>query len=225
MAMIEKLFSLDLPSLIIGIFILMSATMAIVDLVGKFSSIIGKPVRWVRKKNADHDLLMSTIQGLNSLQSKHDEDVRQSIRHDELIKDTLTKSVQDIQKSIEETQIDIRTFAENRVSDRAQSFEIQKKLTESIQAIVNSNTSRDDQISALMEAQKEALADRINQKYKYYISIKGMPEDEVDEFTNLHIAYNHLGGNHSGDAKYDYCMNHLPIIPVEVKLIIKDENE
>ena len=214
MAMIEKLFSLDLPSLIIGIFILMSATMAIVDLVGKFSSIIGKPVRWVRKKNADHDLLMSTIQGLNSLQSKHDEDVRKSIRHDELIK-----------KSIEETQIDIRTFAENRVSDRAQSFEIQKKLTESIQAIVNSNASRDDQISALLEAQREALADRINQKYKYYISINGIPEDEVEEFTSLHIAYKRLGGNHSGDAKYNYCMNHLPVIPVEVKLMIKDENE
>lgn len=154
MDLLEKLFSLDLPSLVIGLFILMSAAMAIVDLVGKFSSLIGKPVRWVRKKDADHDLLMATIQGLNSLQSEHE-----------------------------------------------------------------------DQIDALMEAQREALADRINQKYKYYISVKGIPEDEVDEFTNLHIAYKRLGGNHSGDAKYNYCMNHLPVIPVEVKLMFEEKKK
>lgn len=154
MDLLEKLFSLDLPSLVIGLFILMSAAMAIVDLVGKFSSLIGKPVRWVRKKDADHDLLMATIQGLNSLQSEHE-----------------------------------------------------------------------DQIGALMEAQREALADRINQKYKYYISVKGIPEDEVDEFTNLHIAYKRLGGNHSGDAKYNYCMNHLPVIPVEVKLMFEEKKK
>lgn len=154
MDLLEKLFSLDLPSLVIGLFILMSAAMAIVDLIGKFSSLIGKPVRWVRKKDADHDLLMSTIQGLNSLQSEHE-----------------------------------------------------------------------DQIDALMEAQREALADRINQKYKYYISVKGIPEDEVDEFTNLHIAYKRLGGNHSGDAKYNYCMNHLPVIPVEVKLMFEEKKK
>lgn len=154
MDLLEKLFSLDLPSLVIGLFILMSAAMAIVDLIGKFSSLIGKPVRWVRKKDADHDLLMATIQGLNSLQSEHE-----------------------------------------------------------------------DQIDALMEAQREALADRINQKYKYYISVKGIPEDEVDEFTNLHIAYKRLGGNHSGDAKYNYCMNHLPVIPVEVKLMFEEKKK
>ena len=28
-------------------------------------------------------------------------------------------------------------------------------------------------------------------------------------------------GQSSGDAKYEYCMNHLSVIPVETKLIIK----
>ena len=67
-------------------------------------------------------------------------------------------------------------------------------------------------------AQKESLADRINQKYKHYLSIGGIPEDEVDEFVSLHSAYKAIGGNHHGDAKFNYCMEHLPIIPVEVKL-------
>ncbi|MCI8356689.1 MAG: hypothetical protein HFI51_00870 [Lachnospiraceae bacterium] len=71
-----------------------------------------------------------------------------------------------------------------------------------------------------MIAQREILADKINDKYKFYISINGIPEDEVDEFTNLHQAYKGVGGNHSGDAKYEYCMNHLPVIPVETKLVM-----
>ena len=80
--------------------------------------------------------------------------------------------------------------------------------------------TKDKQIDNLMIAQREVLADKINEKYKYYISIKGIPEDEVDEFTNLHTAYNGVGGNHSGDAKYEYCMNHLPVIPVETTLVM-----
>jgi hypothetical protein len=74
-------------------------------------------------------------------------------------------------------------------------------------------------IEHLTAAQREALADRINEKYKYYISIKGVPEDELDEFTHLHTAYKDIGGNHSGDAKYEYCLHHLPVIPVETTLI------
>ena len=71
----------------------------------------------------------------------------------------------------------------------------------------------DARIAQLMTAQREILADRINEKYKYYLSLNGIPEDEVEEFTNLHAAYKGVGGNHSGDAKYEYCMNHLAHIP------------
>ncbi len=97
---------------------------------------------------------------------------------------------------------------------------IEKELTDSIKNIAELNSIKDKQIDCLMNAQREVLADKINQKYKYYISIKGIPEDEVEEFTNLHRAYKGCGGNHSGDAKYEYCINHLPVISVETKLII-----
>ncbi len=73
----------------------------------------------------------------------------------------------------------------------------------------------DARIAQLMTAQREILADRINEKYKYYLSLNGIPEDEVEEFTNLHAAYKGVGGNHSGDAKYEYCMNHLAHIPAK----------
>lgn len=67
-------------------------------------------------------------------------------------------------------------------------------------------------------ASREALADRINHRYKCYLQLNGIPEDEVDEFQQLHAAYKGVGGNHSGDAKYEYCIKHLPIIPVETRL-------
>ena len=77
-----------------------------------------------------------------------------------------------------------------------------------------------EKINRLITAQKEMLAEKINEKYKYYLSIGGVPEDERDEFISLHAAYNGVGGNHNGDAKFEYCINHLPIIPVETKLLV-----
>lgn len=220
---IANLIDIDFPLIFLSVFTVIYGSKAAVSSIEWMFDKLGIEFKWMRKRREDHDLLLQTIQGLNALQNKHEEDVSQSIRHDKLIKDDLAKSVREIQKSIEETQSDIKHFAENRMHDREQSVQIQKGLTQSIQAIVDSNASRDDQIDALMAAQRESLADRINQKYKYYISVKGIPEDEVEEFTNLHLAYKGVGGNHSGDAKYDYCIRHLPIIPVEVKLVLPEE--
>lgn len=98
-----------------------------------------------------------------------------------------------------------------------------REFSDFIKSITNANKIKDKQIDSLMVANRELLAEKINDKYKYYISIKGIPEDEVDEFTNLHTAYKGCGGNHSGDAKYEYCMNHLSVIPVETKLVYKND--
>ena len=86
----------------------------------------------------------------------------------------------------------------------------------------DSIVARDTQIDSLVNAFKEMLAEKINEKYKYYISIKGIPEDEYEEFVSLHDAYNEVGGNHHGDAKFQYCMEHLPVIPVKTKLVYKE---
>lgn len=182
----------------------------------------GIETKWMRRRKSEHSLLIKTSENLTKLQEKHEESVKQSIIHDNQIKENLSEFMSDMKKSIEETQKEIKQYAENRLHDREQSLQIQKDLTDSIKKIVERNTTKDKQIDDLMIAQREVLADKINEKYKYYISIKGIPEDEVDEFTNLHTAYKGVGGNHSGDAKYEYCINHLSVIPVETKLVIKE---
>lgn len=184
---------------------------------------MGLETKWMRKKREEHELLVQTSQNLSELQEKHKHDVEESNTHDEDIKEKLSGFMAEIKISVSDTQAEIKQFAENRIHDREQSLQIQKKLTDSIKSIVEYNTGKEKQIENLMAAQREVLADKINEKYKYYISIKGIPEDEVDEFTNLHTAYKGVGGNHSGDAKYEYCINHLQVIPVKTKLVIKDE--
>ena len=155
---------------------------------------------------------------LKELSMQHKEDVRQSIEHDQKIQNNLDNCMTEIKMSLEETQVAIRKLTENRIHDREQSFAIQKELTESMAKISDSNNIRDEQLNDIVWSQKESLAYKINQKYKHYLGIKGIPEDEVDEFVSLHSAYKKIGGNHHGDAKFNYCMEHLPIIPVEVKL-------
>lgn len=149
----------------------------------------------------------------------------------------LTKTVQANQSQIIKLQNDIislkdeiKQFKDNRIHDREQSLEIQKqitvsmtKLTDAINRIEEFNATKEGQLNNLIIAQKEILAEKINEKYKYYLSIDGIPEDEYDEFVSLHEAYKGTGGNHHGDAKFEYCINHLKVIPVKTKLVTMSE--
>lgn len=215
---ITNLFEIDYFAVFVSIFTILFAFKAISSLFEWVVTKWGLETKQMRKHREEHDLLIATANGLNSLSQKHEDSVVQSIRHDRLIKEDLSSFIKEIKDSIGDTQNEIKHFAENRVHDREQSFEIQKQLTDAINVLAESGSERTRQMDSLIAATKESLGDRINQKYKYYLSLRGIPEDELDEFTSLHTAYAAVGGNHSGDAKYKYCMENLPVIPVEIKL-------
>ena len=88
---ITELFKLDIQSVIFGIFIILSGIIAVYEIIGKFSKIIGKPVKWVRSKDDDHKLLITTANVLEELKKKHEDSVNQSIRHDKIIRTDLEK--------------------------------------------------------------------------------------------------------------------------------------
>lgn len=88
---IQALLNLDWVALILGIFVLMSGIIATVTIVGKFSEVIGKPVKWVREKRKDHELIIENAKAIQKLSKRHEEDTKQSIRHDEMIRDDLQK--------------------------------------------------------------------------------------------------------------------------------------
>jgi histidinol phosphatase-like enzyme len=155
------------------------------------------------------ELAKTTAQNLDKLQARHCKDETE-------FRNNLNDYLEESRKDRKALHDEMTKLANDRVNDRQQSLQIQKELTDSIAA-------RDIQIQSLVVANKEMLAEKINEKYKYYIGIKGIPEDEYDEFVALHKAYKGVGGNHHGDAKFEYCMEHLPIISVETKLVYKED--
>lgn len=153
---LNTLMNLNLPSIMIGIFVIICAFKFMVTIMEWLFSKLGLEWKWIRKNRE--------------------------------LKEQITKMSGSIDK----------------ISTQIDTLCIKNELAEA--------------------ASREALADRINQRYKYYLQLNGIPEDEVDEFQQLHTAYKGVGGNHTGDAKYEYCMKHLQILPVETTLYYGTEH-
>lgn len=217
MSDLKQLEQIDWWYVIIAVFILLVCVKFIWSLFDwLFVEKLGVETKKMRQRRQESKLLKettelarTTAENLDKLEKRHCKD---EVEFRNNLNDYMEESRKD-RKALHDEMI---KYSDNRIKDRKQSLEIQKELKDSIAV-------RDIQISALVVANKEILAEKINEKYKYYISIKGIPEDEYDEFVSMHKAYNGVGGNHHGDAKFQYCIEHLPIIPVETKLVCKDE--
>ena len=88
MEAIKELLSLDFTAVILTVFIIMSGIIAMHSIIGKFSEIIGKPVKWVRQRQLDHDLLDKNKKDIKDLKDKHEADTKKyEASHQELIDD------------------------------------------------------------------------------------------------------------------------------------------
>ena len=170
---------------------------------------LGIETKKMKQRRQESELLNTTAKELNILKEKHNKDELE-------LKDCLTSF-------IEETRNALKVQDENNHDHWETSKQIRKELADTIKELADDNVKKSEQIDSLVAANKEMLAEKINQKYKYYVSIGGIPEDEYDEFVSMHKAYKGVGGNHHGDAKYQYCIKHLPLISVETKLVYKDD--
>lgn len=115
MSEIAELQKIDILSWLVTGFLILSAINAGASIVGKFSETIGKPVKWVRRKNEERQLIIQTSQSLDELWKQRDIDVEQSIKHDERLKndlqnvsnkiDTLSGQITSMQRKIDETEM------------------------------------------------------------------------------------------------------------------------
>jgi hypothetical protein len=201
--------------IVTAIVVAMLAFKFLSDLFEWFVKKFGIETKSMRQKREDHDLLITTSKNLIELQNKHVNDEK-NIRND--FKEYMQESRED--RKLIHGKMD--EYAQNRVSDRKQSLAIQKELTDSIKEITKGQSDRDKQIEALMEGSKELLGDTIDQRYNKYIQLKGIPQNEVDEFDAIYNAYRGLKGNHGRETKYKYVKNHLPVLPVKTEVIIDD---
>ena len=70
MEMISQLCKQEFSSLLIGFFVLLSSVIAIYEIIGRFSKIIGRPVIWAREKERDHNLLLQTVKRVNTIRDR-----------------------------------------------------------------------------------------------------------------------------------------------------------
>ena len=88
MEAIKELLSLDFTAVILTVFVIMSGIIAMYSIIGKFSEIIGKPVKWVKQRQLDHDLLEKNKNDIKELSEKHEADTKKyETSHQKLIDD------------------------------------------------------------------------------------------------------------------------------------------
>ena len=224
---------IDLVQWFVDLLIIMIAISSIVTILGKFSDIIGKPFKWVKKKNEDHELLLNLSERFADLADRHNKDMNKSDCNDKEIKECLDNFIKEsskrnekIRKDLTESVTEIKEFVQHIYDDnlsyRDTSREIRTDMDGKIQKIIDSNEDRDSLIKAIAEGNKELLGDKIDQKFEKYVKLDGIPSNEVDEFNSLCQAYFALNGNHNRKTKYEHVKKRMKVIPVETNLIMDE---
>lgn len=120
---------------------------------------------------------------------------------------------------IMKTASDLDDFKDKYVSrglkledDVAHLKEFQEELKDTLKLMSDRDDKLAKEINALVIANRETLGDRIDERFRYYFSIGGIPGDEYEGFVSLHDAYKLVGGNHVRDEKYNYAMKNFPIL-------------
>lgn len=108
MEAVTEALKIDYAALVISICIVLASVKAITGLLEwLLIEKLGIETKWARKKKQQHAMLVKTSKHLEELQKRHTEDVRQSVRHDEMIKNDLaklTETVNGIAETLERMQ-------------------------------------------------------------------------------------------------------------------------
>ena len=165
LSQIIELFKQDFSSLILGIFVIMSGFIAIYEIVCKFLSIFGKPIGIMKQRKADHEILLNTVKNLEELHNKHEEDTKQSIRHDEIIREDLSKLTQlFIEKQIDDIRYEILDFSSALSSGRQynkEQFDHIIKIHEKYEKILKENGLENGQVTVSMQVIMEIYKDKL----------------------------------------------------------------
>lgn len=165
---IKQLTELDYKTLIIGITVVAGSFKIVCNFFAWFVSYLGLETKKMRQKREDHELLIATAKNLELLQSKQNEDVRQSIVHDKRIKD----DIQNLSKMFIDLEIqDIRWNILNFCSDlsngkqfSSEYYDYVFKLYDKYEKMLNENDMTnglvEQSISYIREKYHESLIER-----------------------------------------------------------------
>lgn len=166
---INTLLKLDWVAIILGIFIIISTVIAIYEIACKFSEIIKKPIGVAKQRKQDHELLIKTVQDLKELHDKHEEDTKQSIKHDKMIREDLQKLTKMfIDKEIDDMRWEILDFASALSSGREynkESFDHVISIHEKYENILQKNGLENGRVNASMEVVMEIYKEKLKKGF------------------------------------------------------------
>ena len=87
---ITELVHINFVDVFLSIFVILFAARVIVTLFEWVIDKLGIETRKMRQKREEHELLIKTSEELTVLKDKHEESVKESIRHDQMIKDDIS---------------------------------------------------------------------------------------------------------------------------------------
>ena len=148
-----------------GIIVILVGVVSIVSLIEKISIIIKKPVKWLKNRDDDHELVIKTAEELKKLSKKHEEDTKQSIRHDEMIREDLERLTHIvIDTKIDDMRWEILDFTSALTSGRRynkESFDHVISQHEKYEKILEENGLENGQVTASMEVVMDVYKEKI----------------------------------------------------------------
>lgn len=180
----------------------------VIIVLGAFLFIIKKYIKPLILYIEDTNKKLEKTNEIDELRKQQIEEIKRSIEKD----DELKKDIKNLSEAVSETQEHITTFADNRIKDRAQSFQIQKELIDAqkqISASLESVEKKLDQMKIDTDRRfKESeekhdariraeLKDKIGSLYRIYHARGKITTMEFEALEELIRAYENSNGHNS----------------------------
>ena len=198
MSELTQVMDMDFAQLFINIIVILVAVVFVVGVLEKFSVIIGKPFKWIKKNDDDHKILMDAVATMKSMQETHAADKKEVNDKNDKLEKALTNFMNEVRN-------DIKIFTENRIHDREQSLTIQQEWTDKINGVFGKLELMQKQTDERFETSEAKTNKRVQsdikqqiaQSYRRYNKCKKISYMELEALEDLIDTYENYGGDNS----------------------------
>ena len=166
---ITDLLNMDIAAWIVGAFLIMAGINKGIEILGNFSKSIGKPFKWVKKRDADHDELIKAKTDIANLKKQHSDDTAEIHR--------------EIKDFISEIKGQMKRYDDN-----------QEKISESVKDILRRVDQSEERQNKRVQAE---IKDKIAHLYRRYNSNKSISKMQLEALEDLIKTYEDHGGENS----------------------------
>lgn len=193
MSELTQVMNTDFSQTFLDIVVILVAFVFVVTLAEKVSVIIGKPFKWIKKNDDDHQVLTDAVATIKLMQETHAADKKEVKKEISDLEKTLSIFMEEMREVIAETQSSIQEYSENRIKDRKVSIEKEKRLNNRIDSMFALDESRDQEIHEISDNLKKLTSmfvDKEISDYRWHI---------------INFATNIAAGKECTREAYNWC--------------------